>query len=195
MRDFLDALNRPADAFRRRNRVLAWGLVAATVLVVVIVDPLLGLVVNGFEPPIWSVKTLILLLSGAMSYTAVSAGFYLICRALGCKTTLGEFLNTWGLTYLPTLACAIVVSFVENFFYLFWGNALLGMVFNLVFCGILIWKSVLYALFLRNVAGLQGKRFWGAFAACGVIVLIMAFANMQRGSKPQFYSGSVSPMR
>lgn len=94
-----------------------------------------------------------------------------------------QYLNTWGLTYIPTLVCAIVVSFVENFFYLFWGNALLGLVFNLVFCGILIWKTVLYAIFLRDVAGLRGKRFWGAFAACGALILIMAFANMATGLK------------
>jgi hypothetical protein len=183
MRDFLDILNHPADALRRNNRWLSWGLVATTVLIVVIVDPLLGFWVNGFEPALWSGKTLILLLLGAVSYAAISAGFYMICRALGSKTSLSIFLSTWGLTYLPTLACAIVLSFVENYFYLLWGNASLGMIMNLLFIGILIWKTVLFAIFLYDVAGLHGKAFWEAFAACGVLVLILAFADMAVGLK------------
>jgi len=57
------------------------------------------------------------------------------------------------------------------------------MILNLVFVGILIWKTVLYAIFLRDVAGLRGKPFWGAFAACGALVLILAFPNMAVGLK------------
>jgi len=118
MRDFLDILNHPADAFRRKNRLLAWGLVAATILVEVIVDPLLSFWVNGFEPAIWSEETIILLLSGIVSYAAISVGFYLICRAFHSTAPLSVFLYTWGLTYLPTLICAFVVSFMESCFYL-----------------------------------------------------------------------------
>ncbi len=183
MHDFLDALNHPADAFRRQNRSLAWGFVAATILVVTILDPLLGLWINGFQRAVFSANTLRLILCGIASYAAMCAGLYLVCRALGSTTPFKVFLNTWGLTYLPTLACAIVVGFVENLFFLFWGNALLGMAVNLLFGGVLIWKTILYIIFLRDVAGLRKKQFWAAFIACGALVLILAFANMALGLK------------
>jgi len=181
MRDFWDMANHPAAAFRKQNRYLAWGFVAATILVVTIVKPLLGLWVNGFEAAIWSGRTIVLLLSGALSYVAISAGFFLICRAFGSTTPLNVFLKSWGLTYLPTFLCAVVVSLAETYFYLFWGNLLLGLILNLVFGGILIWKTILYAVFLRNVADLRGKFFWKAFLACGALVLVLAFFNLAIG--------------
>ena len=183
MRDFLDALNRPADAFRRQNRLLAWGFVGATILAVTILDPLLGLWINGFQRAVFSADTLRLILFGIASYTAMGTGLYLVCRALGSTTPFRVFLNTWGLTYLPTLACAIVVGFVENLFFLFWGNALLGMAVNLLLGGVLIWKTILYIVFLRDVAGLRKTQFWTAFFVCGVLVLVLAFANMAVGLK------------
>lgn len=183
MRDFLDALNRPADAFRRQNRSLAWGLVAATILAITVLDPLLGLWINGFQKAVLSADTLRLIVSGIASYAAMCAGLYLVCRALGSATPFRVFLNTWGLTYLPTLACAIAVGFVENLFFLFWGNALLGMAVNLLFGGVLIWKTIIYIIFLRDVAGLRKTQLWAAFIMCGMLVLILAFADMAVGLK------------
>lgn len=181
MRDFLNALNRPADAFRGQNRSLAWGFVAATILVITILHPLLGLWINGFRRAVLSADTLRLIVSGIASYVAMCAGLYFVCRALGSAAPFRVFLNTWGLTYLPTLVCAITVSLAENLFFLFWGNALLGMAVNLLFGGVLIWKTILYIIFLRDVAGLRKTKFWTAFIVCGVLVCILAFADMAFG--------------
>lgn len=41
MKNFLEALNRPADAYRRQSRAVAWLFVAATIIIVTVLDPIL----------------------------------------------------------------------------------------------------------------------------------------------------------
>ena len=41
MKNFLEALNRPADAYRQQRKVVAWLLVAITIFIVTILDPIL----------------------------------------------------------------------------------------------------------------------------------------------------------
>ena len=181
MSEFWEMVNRPKDAFRRMNRPLSWGLVAATILVVVLINPLLGHVVNGFGASILSVRTLLLILAGAESYLAECAGFYWICRAFGSTVRFSTYLDAWGLTFLPTLICALTLAFTESFFYLFWGNALLGALMSAWFLGLLFWKAILYGIFLREAACLDGKRFWAGFAGCGALVAVLTFLDLAAG--------------
>ncbi len=66
------------------------------------------------------------------------------------RTGLKRYINSWGLTYLPTLLCAITVAFVETYYTIFWNDSIWAVVLNIVFFGILIWKAVLYASFCRR---------------------------------------------
>ncbi|PKM48308.1 MAG: hypothetical protein CVV01_04160, partial [Firmicutes bacterium HGW-Firmicutes-6] len=56
-------------------------------------------------------------------------------------------------------------------------------VLNILFVGILIWKTILYVVFLKEVAGLGGKKLMIAFVLCGIGILILAFLNMSLGLK------------
>lgn len=49
MNNFLEALNRPADAYRRQNRAITWLFVAATIIIVTILDPILHYFSNPLE--------------------------------------------------------------------------------------------------------------------------------------------------
>jgi hypothetical protein len=54
---------------------------------------------------------------------------------------------------------------------------------NFVFVGILIWKIILYIIFLKEVAQVKSGRMIGAFVVTGVYILILAFATMFIGLK------------
>jgi hypothetical protein len=81
------------------------------------------------------------------------------------------------------MICALAVSLAETYFYVFWNNSIWGLLLSIAFVAILIWKVILYVLFLREVAGLHGKKFAGAFILCGVAILALAFADMRLGLK------------
>lgn len=95
----------------------------------------------------------------------------------GSNRSLTEHINAWGISYAPTAICAVVVAVTEVFFYIFWNHTIWGMLLNIVFMGILIWKTILYFIYLREFADLKGWRFWGTCVVMGVIILVMARVN------------------
>jgi len=100
---------------------------------------------------------------------------------LGGKTPWRLHVRLWGVTYLPTLLCAMLTSIAETWFWLFWQHAWLGLVLSVAFSGILIWKAMLYGLYLRHVAGLSGTRLGVAFAAGAIPILLLAMADLHIG--------------
>ena len=100
---------------------------------------------------------------------------------LGGKTPWRLHVRLWGVTYLPTLLCAMLTSIAETRFWLFWQHAWLGLVLSVAFSGILIWKAMLYGLYLRHVAGLSGTRLGVAFAAGAIPILLLAMADLHIG--------------
>lgn len=75
------------------------------------------------------------------------------------------------------------MAITEVFFFLFWNNTILGMLLNIVFVAILIWKFILYFIYLKEFAGLVKWRFFAAFIIMGIIILIMAALNGYVGLK------------
>lgn len=57
------------------------------------------------------------------------------------------------------------------------------MLLSIVFVGILVWKAILYVIFLREVADLKGGRMIGAFAVVGIMILALALLNGYVGLK------------
>ncbi|MPN60660.1 hypothetical protein SDC9_208391 [bioreactor metagenome] len=57
---------------------------------------------------------------------------------------------------------------------MFWNSTVWGMLLNFVFIGILIWKAILYFVYLGEFAGLKGWRIIGASILMGVVILLMA---------------------
>jgi hypothetical protein len=175
MNDFINALNKPVDAFHSGNRLAAWLLVGLTILINSVFAPILSYFANGRD--INFLTMLMLTLGGVGTYLVISILFWLICRAFGSRTGLKKYIQTWGFTYLPTVLCSIVVAVTEVYFYVFWNSIFWGMFFNIVFGGILIWKTILYVLYLREMAGLRGLRLAGAFVTIGIFIYLLAFAD------------------
>ena len=57
------------------------------------------------------------------------------------------------------------------------------MLLNIVFVGILIWKAILFFLYLKDFAGLKDWRFICACAAMGVVILVVAALDGYVGLK------------
>ncbi|MEN6314777.1 MAG: hypothetical protein ABFD25_11060 [Clostridiaceae bacterium] len=51
------------------------------------------------------------------------------------------------------------------------------MLLSIVFVSILIWKAILYVVFLSEVAGLKGGRMIGAFVVIGAMIIALALLN------------------
>jgi len=183
MNPFFEVLNRPIDAFQNKNKAVAWFLAASAILITTIFEPLLAWFA-GSQHPIPDIYMILrTTLLGCVSYLVISAVFWIICKCFGSKTPLKTYIQTWGLTFFPTLLCSIAVAFSETYFTVFWNNSIWGILLSIVFAGILIWKTILYVIFLREVAGLKGSRFFGAFVAIGVIIAALALLNGYVGLK------------
>ena len=185
MQLFLEALNRPVDAFKRHNNKTSWIFVIITILVVTVFDQYINYFANSANYPV-SIdvfKMIWLSAAGGLTYLAICTVFWIVCKAFGSRTPLTSYIQTWGISYAPTIFCAVIASFVEAFFYIFWNNSIWAILLNIVFVGILIWKSILYVIFLREIADLKGKKLVGAFILCGLFILVLAFVNMAIGLK------------
>jgi len=176
MRSFLQALNKPIDALGARNKWVAWGLVAITIITNTVFEPFLGFFAdtrNKIDIP----HMLLITVLGIATYLIICAVFWLVCKCFGSKTSYMLYIQTWGITYFPTLLCSIVVAFTEVYFYIFWNSVIWGMVFNILFVGILLWKTVLYVIYLRKIAGLTKGKMIGAFVVIGLFIILLAMAN------------------
>lgn len=183
MRTILQALNKPVDALQAKNKWVAWGLVTLTILINTIFEPLLRLLNDTRNYDFNLPQTLLTTVLSAVTYLAVCIVFWLVCKCFGSKTPFAGYVQTWGLTYFPTLLCSVVVSFTEVYFCIFWNSVIWGLVFSILFVGILLWKTVLYVIYLREVAGLKRGRMIGAFIVIGIFIVLFAMADGYVGIK------------
>lgn len=182
MGTILQTLNRPIEAFKIINKWTAWGLVALAILADAVLGPVFGFT-SSLRSPFDFPSIALTIVYSVATYFVICAIFWLVCKGFGSKTPLADYLKTWGLTYFPTILCALVVSFTEAYFYLFWNSIAWGMAFSILFVGILLWKTVLYVIYLREVAGLKRSRMIGAFIVIGFFILLLAWGDAHLGVK------------
>ena len=182
MKNFLEALNRPADAYRRQSRAVAWLFVAATIIIVTVLDPILHQFSNpGYHADLFHIFRTALW--GIAGYLLISCILWLICKCFGSKTALSVYINTWGISFFPNIICSFIVAVTEAYLYVFWNSLLWSMVFSIVFVGILIWKIILYIIFLKETAALQGGKLAGAFLVNAVMIAFLTAFNGYIGLK------------
>jgi len=179
----LSILNHPAEAFRSKNKAAAWLLVTAAILINTVFAPILSWVAGDRHPAPNLYVILHTTLWGFVSYLAVCTAFWIICKCFGSKTPFDDYIQTWGLTFFPTILCSLAVAFSETYFTVFWNNSIWGMLLSVVFVGILIWKTILYMIFLREVADLKGSGMIFAFIAIGIVIIVLAMLNGYFGLK------------
>lgn len=178
---FLEALNRPADAYKRQSSKMSWLLVALTIIIVTVFDPILGYVAGYRSISVFRIT--IMAAIGVITYLVICTVFWIVCRAFGSSTPLSAYIRSWGISYIPTALCAVIVGITENFFFIFWNSMIWGMIFSIIFFGILIWKTVLYVIFLKEVGQLKRGKLAGAFIICGVAILALAMMDARIGLK------------
>jgi len=182
MSHFFEALNKPRNAYRKQYKGIAWLLVATTILIVTVFDSVLRKMTDAsFQFDVLHLlKTMAF---GAASYLLICAVMWLVCKCFGSKADIRSYIRTWGISFFPNIICSIVVVITEVYFYLFWNSALWGMILSTVFVGVLIWKIILYVLFLREAAKLEKTRLFGAFIVTAILIAIMAAINGYVGLK------------
>lgn len=178
-----EALNHPTEAYKNKRYTTSWALVIITILINSVFEPILRHFFGASSPDIDFLNMLKITGLGTLSYIIICFAFWVVCKCFGSKTTFIDHLSAWGISYFPTALCSIVVSITEVFFFLFWNNTILGMLLNIVFVAVLIWKAVLYFIYLKEFAGLVKWRFFAAFIIMGIIILIMAALNGYVGLK------------
>jgi hypothetical protein len=184
MNSLFEVLNHPAEAFRNKNKVVTWSLVILTILVNAVFEPFLAWFAAGFQHPAPGIRMILrTVLLGCASYLAICAVLWIVCKCFGSKTPLDTYIQTWGLTFFPTLICSFAVAFSETYFTVFWNNSAWGILLSILFVGILIWKTILYVVFLREAAGLKGGRMLGAFVVIGIIIIALALLDGYVGLK------------
>lgn len=183
MKYFIEALNNPADAFKKGNKAVSWGLVTITILINSVFEPILQHFSGANTPDIDLLKMLKITGLGFLAYMFICFAFWAVCKCFGSSRTISDHINSWGISYAPTAICAVVVALTEVFFYVFWNSTIWGMLLNIVFIGILIWKAILYFVYLKEFAELKAWRFFGACVVMGIIILIMAALNGYVGLK------------
>jgi len=183
MNSFLQALNKPVDAFKEKNKWIAWGLVSVTILINTVFEPLLRFFSDAIDYKIDMLHLLIISVLGICSYFAICLVIWIVSKCFGSRTKFKVHIDTWGLSYFPTILCSFVVIITEVYYYFFWNSILWGMILSILFVGILLWKSVLFVIYLREIAGLKRGKVIGAFVVIGIFIVLLAMANGYVGLK------------
>lgn len=176
MKEIIKLINNPAEVFRNRSKGLAYVLVGISILVLSI-ERLIFQPTNGL---LYAIYTVIV---GSLLYIIDCLILYICCRALGSRTAVREYIEKWGLTFLPNILCCITVAITEHYFYWFIGNIFLTLLLNFVFVGILFWKILIFSAFLKLVAGLKGWHLLVAFAVLVIIITMLAIVHSFIGIK------------
>ncbi len=183
MKSWIEALNHPVEAFRKGSKSVSWVLVIITILINSVFEPVLRYFYGTGASSAKGGTLLKMTGLGLLSYILLCILLWAVCRCFGSKATLMNHVNAWGISFFPTVLCSLTVAITEVFFQIFWNSTLWGMLLNILFIGILIWKATLFIVYLREFAGLRGWRFYGAFVSIGFIMITMAALNGYLGLK------------
>lgn len=177
MKLFMEALNHPIEAFKKKNKVVSWVLVLITILINTVFEPVLQHFCGVGTSEIDELRMIRVTGFGILSYIVICLIFWAVCKCFGSKATLMSHISAWGISYFPTALCSLTVAMTEVFFYVFWNSSVWGMLVNIVFVGVLFWKAILYFAYLREFAGLKGWRFFGTSIIMGFAILALAALN------------------
>jgi hypothetical protein len=183
MKLFMEALNHPAVTFKKELKAVSWFIVLISILINAVFEPVLNHFCGAQSSTIDWLKMLIITGYGILSYITICIIFWVVSKCFGSKATLMSHINAWGITFFPNIICSFAVTITEVFFYVFWNSTIWGMLASIIFVGILLWKVILYIIYLREFAELKGWRFFGAFIIMNCVILALAALNGYVGLK------------
>lgn len=183
MNIWIQALNQPTEAYKKMKSTISWTLVGITILIVVVLDQFLQYFSTDGRIGFNFIKILYLIAAGVATYIMICTIFWIVCKCFGSKTEWITYIKTWGISYFPTMLCALIVAVTEAYYYLFWNSFAWAIIFNIIFGGILIWKTILYFIFLKVVAKLKGVKLFAVFCICGIVIYVTVFSDAMIGLK------------
>lgn len=176
MKRMLFMINHPVDAFQENNSRSSWLLVIVTILIVTVFNPILSVIENP-SARIDVMSILSLSIMGIISYLIECIAFWIVSKLFGSKVLIKDYITSWGLSFFPNVLCAVVVTVTEVYYYVFWNSLIWAMLLNIVYDMILIWKVILFVIYLKEVAMLRHGKLVGAFFIMVIIIIPMAMLN------------------
>ncbi|MGC6767938.1 hypothetical protein ACYSNR_16955 [Enterococcus sp. LJL128] len=180
MKKIFEILNDPVGSFNKQDKVISLLFVSFTALIVTAFDPL----IMGTSFTIINLLKIFLL--SLIEYSLFCLLLFAVCWIFGNRQKLSWFLTQWAFTLFPTMIFSVLIPLmfiIESNYNHMSENFLWGLFVNIVFFGALIWKVILYVLFLRKAAGLKGIRFYGALLL--IIVAALFLAEFMGGIGPK----------
>lgn len=175
MNSLIKTINKPKEALLDGNRTIAWSLVAVAILASSFLAPTISYFFSIVRHSTFNVgQAFIVSVYGVAAYLAFCTAMWATCKLFGSKATLATYISTWGLTFVPTALCAIILPFTETFFYVFWNNSIWGILMSILFVMFLIWKFILYVLYLKEICSLSKWSLLGAMIVVGVEIVVLA---------------------
>lgn len=133
-----------------------------------------GKIGSGFTLP-----TMLPALSASVVSVLISCLVFRLLAAIYKKpVTFRQIFSTWGLSFLPTILAIVLAEGSEAAFYLFIGNAWLGLLVCTLLVLVLAWKAIFFFMELNVVLGLKGSQIAAAVlmtAAAYILLIIMCF--------------------
>lgn len=136
---------------------------------------------NDFPVSLDILNMMTIFLVSICTYPVACGILWLASRFAGSRCGFREIISTWGLSYIPTILCYMVVVAGECAFYYFIGNTVLKLLINTLFLLLLIWKAIFYFIEARAVLRIKGYRLAIATLAIGVLFALLMFINIQFG--------------
>lgn len=172
MNTLINLINNPKNTFQEKHISLSVSMLFLTVISVTVFDPVLRFLSKGED--IDFLRMGMLTVYGFLGYGIFCIGLFIVCKIFGSKKSFTFYLTQWALTMVPTLLCGIVVTIIENYYYIFWNNSIWGMLLNVIFGGVLIWKVILYIIFLKDTLELKNIKLFFTIIFISMFILILA---------------------
>lgn len=183
MKLFMEALNHPAVAFKKELKAVSWFIVLISILINAVFEPILNHFCGAQSSTIDWLKMIKITSYGILSYITICIIFWVVSKSFGSKATLMSHINAWGISFFPNIICSFAVTITEEFFYVFWNSTIWGMLASIIFVGILLWKVILYIIYLREFTELKGWGLVGVFIIMNCVILALAALNGYVGLK------------
>lgn len=171
---FTNRVNRLED--KKRSMIL----VAITILLTVFLNPILAYFME--DRSIDWLKYIAIFMIGIGAYLVDGIILWLVGKCFKSEISLiSDCFEKWGTTFLPNVFVGILVALTERMYYLLIDNTVLGIFLSFLAVFFLVWKMLLFYLYINSVMHIQGGKAIVLFFILGIIFIIWSCVQGRLG--------------
>ena len=187
--DFWHAIFRPlplmAEYKNRPRMTLSVVIVTLVCVLNTVAAPIANVIANGGSYvgsfSVW--ERLGVLAVSLGSFMVACLLFWLLAAVFHKNVEFKEIVSTWGISFIPNILCIAAVEASEAGYYLFMGNAWLGLILCTFLVLLLAWKAIYFFMETGVTLGLKGGQTVGAVVITGIVYVIIMWAGFRLGVK------------